>query len=57
MNFSGYINCDLCGKKEDEKSIHFHDEGFICIHCYGAYDDQELEEKMKGGNNDNKFIS
>jgi len=47
MNLSGYINCDLCGKKEDEKSIHFHDEGFICIHCYGAYDDQELKEEME----------
>ena len=20
MNFSGYINCDLCGKKEEESS-------------------------------------
>jgi hypothetical protein len=47
MNFSGYINCDLCGKKEEERSIQDQNGHYLCFQCNGAYDDQELEEKMK----------
>ena len=44
MNFSGYINCDLCGKKEEERSIQDQNGYYLCFQCNGAYDDRELEE-------------
>ena len=47
MNLSGYINCDLCGKKEEERSIQDQNGHYLCFQCNGAYDDQELEEKIK----------
>jgi len=54
MNLSGYINCDLCGKKEEERSIQDQNGHYLCFQCNGAYDDQELEEKMKEVKNENK---
>jgi len=57
MNLSGYINCDLCGKKEEERSIQDQNGHYLCFQCNGAYDDQELKEEMEKIKNDNKFIS
>ena len=47
MNFSGYINCDLCGKKEEERSIQDQNGHYLCFQCNGKYDDQELESEIK----------
>ena len=38
MNLSGYINCDLCGKKEEERSIQDQNGHYLCFQCNGAYD-------------------
>tara|TARA_R100000541_G_scaffold57897_1_gene68395 strand:- start:228 stop:395 length:168 start_codon:yes stop_codon:yes gene_type:complete len=47
MNLSGYINCDLCGKREEERSIQDQNGHYLCFQCNGEYNDQELEEKME----------
>ena len=47
MNFSGYMACELCGRREEEKSIQEQKGHYLCFQCNGKYDDEELEEKMK----------
>ena len=47
MNFSGYMACELCGRREEERSIQEQKGHYLCFQCDGKYDDEELEEKIK----------
>ena len=54
MSRNGYMNCELCNKEEFERSIQQQKGHYLCFDCNGKYDDQELEEKMKGEKNEKK---
>ena len=40
-------NCQLCGKREDERNTQEQMDYTICLSCAGLYSDEELQEKME----------
>ena len=42
------ISCELCGSfNKDERAILEQNEHVLCHHCYGVFDDEELESMIK----------
>ena len=37
------MNCEICGKKEDERNITEQFGIWLCISCDGEYSDEELK--------------
>lgn len=38
------MNCELCGRKEDERAMQEQCGLSLCLNCDGKYTDEELEE-------------
>ena len=41
------MNCELCGKKEDERAMQEQCGLSLCLSCDGKYTDEELEERTE----------
>ena len=41
------MNCEICGKKEDERNITEQFGIWLCISCDGEYSDEELIKMIK----------
>ena len=42
------MNCDICGKREDERAIQEQCSLTLCLSCDGKYTDKELVEDHNG---------
>jgi len=42
------MNCQLCGKREDERAIQEQGEFSLCLSCADVYTDDELVDQIKG---------
>jgi len=49
-------NCQLCGKREDERNTQEQMGYTICLSCDGLYSDEELQEKMEHKAHHNKYL-
>ena len=41
------MNCQLCGKREDERAIQEQGEFSLCLSCADVYTDDELKDLME----------
>jgi ribosome-binding protein aMBF1 (putative translation factor) len=41
------MNCELCGKKEDERAMQEQCGMNLCLSCDGQFTDEELEERTE----------
>lgn len=41
------LNCDICNKREHERSIQEQCGFYLCVSCSGSWSDEELKEVIK----------
>lgn len=41
------MNCDICNKREHERSIQEQCGFYLCVSCSGSWSDEELKEVIK----------